>query len=183
MGCMCGCVWFTHVHVHMCGTHVCGVRMGAHVCVGVGCTWCTHMWDVSVGMRVVHTRVWGRREGGRQVCGAPAPSRSRVPWEMWGGHGANPALCSELGCVGTCLVPGGWPRVVVFHQDWVWSGRSLLSQPCLQTPPVTLVGGVTGSRVKGLGGTCTSHPPADEEPEAGCACLCLHACLHVHVSV
>ena len=36
---------------------------------------------------------------------------------------------------------------------------------------------------RGLGGARASHPPADEEPEAECACLHVHACLRVHVSV
>ena len=119
--CMCGCGCGSH----MCGMHVCG-----------GCVWCT----CGRGMCVVHTRVGCicehacgthecvGEEGGWEAgvrCISPTPSR--VPREMWGGHCADPALCPELECVGTCLVPGGWPRVVVFHQDWVWPGRS----PCV----------------------------------------------------
>lgn len=154
-----------------------------HMCVWVWDAHGTDVWDVSVGVCVVHMCVGGRREGGRQACSAPAPTLRCELWEMWGGHRADPALCSDLECVGTCPVPGGWPRAVVFHQDWVWPGRSLFSQPCLQTPSVTLVGG--GHRLwgRGLGGARASHPPADEEPEAECACLHVHACLRVHVSV
>ena len=69
-----------------------------------------------MSMRVVHMSVWGRREDGRQVCGASAPTPSRVPREMWGGHCADPALCSELECgnmpgagrvaQGGCVSPG-----------------------------------------------------------------------------